>query len=61
MWVPVTADHCFIKLQYQADRISPQNMLKLKHLLSETLDRFCLLEAEASARDTAALNHEAIQ
>ncbi|PBQ04512.1 hypothetical protein CCL07_13730 [Pseudomonas congelans] len=61
MWVPVTADHCFIKLQYQADRISPENMLKLKHLLNETLDRFCLLEAEVSARDTVVLTHEAIQ
>jgi hypothetical protein len=61
MWVPVTADHCFIKLQYQADRISPENMLKLKRLLNETLDQFCLLEAEVSARDTAVLKHEAMQ
>lgn len=45
MWVPVSADHCFIKLQYQADRISLENMLKLKNLLNETLDQLCLLEA----------------
>jgi len=61
LWVPVTTDHCFIKLQYQADRISPENMLKLKHLLNETLDQFSLLEAEGSARDTEVLQHDAIQ
>lgn len=61
MWVPVTVEYCFIKLQYQADRISPGNILKLKRLLNETLDQFSLLEAEGSARDTAVLKHEAIQ
>jgi Condensation domain len=61
IWVPATPDHCSIKLQYQADRISSDNMLKLKRLLSETLDRLCLLEARVSARDTAVSTHEAIQ
>lgn len=61
LWVPVSSEHSFIKLQYQADRISAEDMLTLKHLLNETLKRFSLLSEGESSSEPEAFSHATIQ
>lgn len=61
LWVPVAGEHSFIKLQYQADRISAECMLKLKHLLSEALEQFGFLSAEESFSKVEACNRATTQ
>ncbi|WP_409301181.1 condensation domain-containing protein [Pseudomonas sp. KCJK8993] len=60
LWVPAATGHSFIKLQYQADRISAEHMGQLKRLLDETLERFVLSERQAPAV-AGALNHLTLQ
>jgi hypothetical protein len=61
LWVPVSSEHSFIKLQYQADRISADDMLMLKRLLNETLERFSLLSEGESSSESEAFSHATIQ
>ncbi|MFJ2487417.1 condensation domain-containing protein [Pseudomonas sp. NPDC087639] len=61
LWVPVSSEHSFIKLQYQADRISAGDMAMLKHLLIETLERFSRLSEVQPSRDPEASSHAAVQ
>ncbi len=61
LWVPVSSEHSFIKLQYQADRISAQDMLKLKHLLNETLEQFSLLSEAQGSSEAETFSLAAIQ
>lgn len=61
LWVPVSSEHSFIKLQYQADRISAEDMLTLKHLLNETLEQFSLLSEKESSSEAETCSHATIQ
>ena len=59
LWVPVSSEHSFIKLQYQADRMSADDIAMLKRLLIETLERCSLLSQEQHSRDPEASSHAA--